>query len=439
MQRSDPRQPVRIVHLGLGAFFRAHQAWYTEEANSASPEGEGWGIHAFTGRSPRMADALTAQDCLYTLIVRAADGDTVSVVSSVSRASDGADAETWRVALANPDTAVLTLTITEAGYLQDSTAPARIVDGLRARWQSCDAPLAIVSCDNLPHNGRVARDAVLRVAETVDAELAEWIRSHVSFVSTMVDRITPASTEEDVATARELTGTDDAVPVVTEPFSEWVLSGEFPLGRPKWETAGARVVENIEPYEQRKLWLLNAGHSLLAYVGLLRGASTIDQAMTDADSLELLEELWREAAVVLPFPASEIDAALAALRERFTNPRIQHLLRQIAAGGSQKLPPRILDVHRARRAAGLPAGPAGAAVLAAWALHLRGDPDLVSDPSAASLMSELRREASDDTAGLASRTVLFLAPDLASDAELIAAVGSALTDLKPELGSGTRR
>lgn len=442
MRRTDPSPPIRAAHLGLGAFFRAHQAWYTEQANlhgtadmDGTGDGEQWGYHAFTGRSPAMAEALTAQDCLYTLLVRSADDDEATVISSVSRASDGADVAAWRQALADPATALLTLTITEAGYLPDSSAAERIVDGLRARRDASDAPLAIVSCDNLPHNGRVARDVVLAAAERVDTGLAGWIRSRVSFVSTMVDRITPATTAEDVAAARSLTGKDDLVPVVTEPFTEWVLSGDFPAGRPRWEVAGARFVPDIEPFEQRKLWLLNAGHSLLAYVGLLRGAATIDEAIASPDSRELLERLWQEAAAVLPFPAEEIDAALEALRTRFTNPRIRHRLTQIGAGGSQKLPPRILDVHRARRAAGLPAGTGGAAALAAWLWHLRGDPELISDPSAAPLLEEIRAGSADGSPG--ASVLGLLAPELASDTELVAAINSAYAELTPATEGST--
>jgi fructuronate reductase len=440
------RHPVRIVHLGLGAFHRAHQAWYTQRANERGDRaGEaGWGIAAFTGRSPEAARVLAAQDAVYTLIERGPDTDAAIIVDALSTVADGGDTARWRAAVADPAVAVLTLTVTEAGYRQSaaaldadraslatgdgaSTAPGRLVDGLRARRAAGVGAIAVVSCDNLPDNGRVARDAVLGLAQDVDAELAEWIASSVSFVSSMVDRITPATTDADRATAARLTGYDDAAPVVTEPFSEWVLSGAFPAGRPAWETVGAQFVDDIEPYERRKLWLLNAGHSLLAYRGLLRGYATIAEAMGDDAIVADLEELWAEARTELPFDADTVDAAIAALRDRFGNARIEHRLAQIATDGSQKLGPRILDPLRSRLTAGRAPGDAQAGVLAAWALHLLGDD--VRDPAAAPLAERLRAHPDDD-ATLATAVLTELAPDLAGDASLTDLIQSRIAHLR---------
>jgi fructuronate reductase len=422
------RHPVRIVHLGLGAFHRAHQAWYTQRANEAAG-GWGWGIAAFTGRSPEAARILAAQDAVYTLVERGPEADTTAIIESLSVVVDGADADHWRHAVADRAVAVLTLTITEAGYRPPAaaldadltalrngdaaaTAPGRLVDGLRARRLAEAGGLAVVSCDNLPDNGRVARQAVLALALPLDPSLAEWIDTEVSFVSTMVDRITPATTAADREAVRELTGFDDAAPVVTEPFSEWVLSGDFPAGRPDWESAGARFVDDIEPFERRKLWLLNAGHSLLAYLGLLRGHRTIADAMGDAVCVTALKELWAEARTELPFDDETVDAAIAALRARFTNARIEHRLAQIAADGSQKLGPRILDPVRSRLAAGRAPGRAETGVLAAWILHLLdGSP---TDAGAVDLVPRLL-EHPDDDARLAVEAVRALAPDLADD------------------------
>lgn len=462
MRRSDPAPPVRMVHLGVGAFFRSHGAWYTERANQTTG-GEEWGFHAFTGRSPDAAVSLSAQDCLYTLIERGADSDSATVIHSVSRASDGADSAAWLAAVADPRVAILSLTITEAGYLLDAsgrldlsgaalsadldllrsgsdhapiTAPARIVAGLRARFRATGSPLAIMSLDNLPQNGRISSEVVLGVAGLVDADLAAWITSTVSFVSTMVDRITPATTAEDRLTAAALTGCDDLMPVVCEPFTEWVICGRFPAGRPRWENAGARFVDDIDPFERRKLWLLNAGHSLLAYVGLVHGEHTIEEAMAHDADRELLELLWQEAAAVLPFGSAEIETALAALRSRFANPRIRHQLTQIAVGGAQKLPPRILDVHRARRLAALPPGLAGAAVIAAWAVHIASETSLLDDSRTADLSHQLRvdRLSGEDQA---ARVVGFLSPDLTGDLELADAVRSAISALSPTPGKGS--
>lgn len=436
------RNPVRIVHLGLGAFHRAHQAWYTQLANDLAAENgsASWGIEAFTGRTPDAAFALTAQDCRYVLIERGPETDSASLVESISAAADGADIARWRRAFENPAVAIVTLTITEAGYrlgaagaidLEDPqvvadiaslrategavTAPARLVDGLRSRRAAGAGAIAVVSCDNLPDNGRVMRAAVLALAGEVDASLLDWIIDNVSFVSTMVDRITPATTPADVIEARELTGFADAVPVVTEPFSEWVLSGEFPAGRPDWHRVGARFVDDIVPFEQRKLWLLNAGHSLLAYRGLLRGHATIAEAMLDEDCRSALELLWSETRSVLPFDDREIDVALDALRARFGNARIEHRLAQIGTDGSKKLGPRIIDPIRGRLAAGLCVGDAHAAVLSAWTLHLAGADR--RDPATDALAKAVSAASGESAA---AAVLDFLAPDLRD--HLLAAV-----------------
>ncbi len=417
------RHPVRIVHLGLGAFHRAHQAWYTQVAND-SGEGDGWGIAAFTGRTPAAAEVLAAQDAIYTLIERGSTKDTARLIESISSAADGGDETRWSDAVADPAVAIVTLTITEAGYRATgpASAGARLVDGLRARRAAGAPALAVVSCDNLPENGTVVRDLVRGIAAG-EPGLVDWIDSTVSFVSTMVDRITPASTPHDQAVALELTGFADAAPVVTEPFSEWVLSGAFPSGRPDWEVAGARFVDDIEPFERRKLWLLNAGHSALAYLGLLRGRTTIAEAMADTVCRDALEQLWAEASPVLPFDDAELDAQLATLRARFENARIEHRLVQIAQDGSQKLPPRILDVAAARAHAGLPVGSAEARTVAAWIVHLTTD--RVRDLGAQALAAKLDL---DDPEGSARDVLALLEPDPSRvDPAFVAEVAGQLT------------
>lgn len=399
--------PVRIVHLGLGNFFRAHQAWYTD----CAPDADQWGIAAFTGRSTALADALTAQDGLYTLITRAADGDSARVVASVSRALPGDDTAGWLDCFADPAMAIVTLTVTEAGYLRGpgdglyldhpavqadlvalradrtatvGTTPARLVAGLAARRAVGVGGIAIVSCDNLPDNGAITARVVGDFAAALEPALAEWITEQVSFVTTMVDRITPASTAEDAACARALTGSTDHAAVVTEPYTEWVLSGRFPAGRPGWDAVGARFVEDIRPFEERKLWLLNGGHSLLAYAGSARGRLTIADAMADPTCVAWLKQWWTEASAHLTLPAVELTSYRQALLERFANPRIRHLLAQIAADGSQKLPIRVLPAIIAERAAGRPAT-GGLRVLAAWINHLRGAGAPVKDVAAQQL------------------------------------------------------
>ena len=400
---------VRHVHLGLGNFFRAHQAWYTDRA----PDGTSWPIAAFTGRSAALATALSSQDGLYTLVTRAADGDSFEVVSSLAAAHPAADHAAWLGYLADPSVALVSLTVTEAGYLRGadgglarslaavrtdveslradlaapvSTAPARLVAGLAARWHSEAGPLTLVPCDNLPDNGAVLARVVRDCAELIDPTLADWIGSTVSFATTVVDRITPAVTEADLASVLVATGTADRAPVVTEPFSEWVISGAFPAGRPAWDVAGAVLVDDVTPFEQRKLWMLNGAHSLLAYAGPLRGHRTVAEAVADDWCRDLLERWWDEAAPHLPLPPQSIADYRAALVTRFANPRMKHLLTQIASDGSQKLPVRLLPVLRAERDAGrLPAG--AISVLAAWICHVRDAGDRLTDPDAAALRS----------------------------------------------------
>jgi fructuronate reductase len=369
-----------IVHLGVGAFARAHLAWYTQHAS-----GPPWGITAFTGRSPAAADALTAQDCRYTLVTRAATGDSAEVVDTIVAAHPGSDDTTWRHAVASPETSIVTLTVTENGYRSGSDVPARLVAGLDARRQAGAGRIALVSLDNLTHNGDVLRDAVLAAVD--DDGLRTWIEANVAFPSSMVDRITPATTDADVEALADLDGalTEDRVPVITEPFGEWVLQDAFDgIERPAWETAGVRIVDDVTPYEQRKLWLLNGSHSLLAYTGLLLGHETVAEAMDDPVCRAAVDQLWDEAAAELPLPAAEVTEARAALVERFANPRIKHTLRQIASGGSEKLPVRVVDVlrHRLARDPAAGIGPGAATAIAAWWLHVTTQPGLVSDAGA---------------------------------------------------------
>ncbi len=447
LRRSAPPPPVRVVHLGLGAFSRAHQAWYTDRA----ADGDGWGIAAFTGRRPDLAEALSAQDGLYTLVTRGADGDAFATVGSLARAVPGGDHVAWLGAVASPDVRVLTTTVTEAGYLRapggglDSahpavvrdvaalredprapvvTAPARIVAGLLARRVADAGALALVPCDNLPGNGRVL-DRVLRdLAGAVDPSLLPWLDAAVSTATTMVDRITPAPTDADRAAVLAATGVDDAAPVVTEPFSEWVVSGAFPGGRPAWETAGAVVTDDVTPYEQRKLWLLNGGHSLLAYVGSQRGHATVDEAVRDPHCLDLLQRWWALCTPHLLLGRERAEEYGAALLERFANPRMRHALAQIATDGSQKLPVRLLPVLRAERAAGRLPEPA-VTVLAAWLLHLRGTGAPVRDVRA----DELRALGGRPPAEAVPAVLATLDPALADDAELVAAVRSRAGEL----------
>jgi fructuronate reductase len=397
---------VRVLHLGLGNFFRAHQAWYTDRA----PDARSWGVAAFTGRRPDAAEVLGPQDGLYTLVTRRPDGDAFEVPAVLSAVHAGTDHAAWLGYWRHEPLAVVTLTVTEAGYAQRPdgsldldrddvrsdiealtgnpaapvrTAAGKLLAGLEARRTAGLGPVALVPCDNLPGNGAVLERVLRELAQRTGRPAAlRAVSEGASFVTTMVDRITPATTDEHRRTVLESTGVLDACPVVTEPFSEWVLSGDFPAGRPRWEDAGATFTDDVTPYEERKLWLLNGAHSLLAYAGPLRGHATVAEAVADPVCLAWLEEWWETACRHLTLPQDELRSYRRALVERFGNPRIRHALAQIAADGSQKLPVRILPVLRRERARG--ALPLGATrVLAAWVCHLRGLGTPVKDTAGA--------------------------------------------------------
>jgi fructuronate reductase len=420
---------ARIVHVGLGNFSRAHQAWYTARADET---GE-WGIAAFTGRHGDLAGRLARQGGLYTLIERGPVTDRLTVIDALCFARPGADLAGLVQAIAAPQTALVTLTVTEAGYRPVATSrsgdaeplpsvPTRLARGLDARRRAAAGPLAVISCDNLHNNGSVLRARTLEAAEAIDPALIGWIESQVAFVTTSVDRITPRASDSDRAVVqRELHRIDEAV-VVSEPFSDWVLCGEFPAGRPKWEDAGARFVSQIEPWELRKLWLLNGGHSLLAYVGLLRGHQTVAAAVADRDISLALDEFWD--LVVRHLPATDLDLDLPAyrrqLRERFVNARIGYPLEQIAGDGLDKLRNRIVPVIEAALAAGESAEPA-VRVIRAWAQWLIGDASrLRTDQNAELLRSALDSRGADAQArGLLE----LLAPGLFTMTTTISEVG----------------
>src|SRR5829696_7800011 len=415
--------PVRIVHLGVGNFHRAHQAWYTTSA----PNSAEWGIAAFTGRRPDVADALRPQDGLYTLITRSADSDTFDVIGSVSAVHPAADHEAYLAYLSRPEVAVVTITVTEAGYLRrpgghldinrsvvqadlaalrsDARAPvtslpAKLVAGLVARRVAGEGAITVLSCDNLPHNGSVT---------------ATVVKDLVDFATSLVDRITPATTDDDRALVARDLGFEDAAPVPTEPFSEWVISGRFPGGRPTWQYAGARIVEDVTPYEQRKLSLLNGSHSLMAYAGSVRGHVTIDEAIADPDCRSWVESFWSEASHHLSLPAESVAAYRRALLDRFSNPRVRDQLRRIAADGSAKLPVRIVPTTLAERAAGrLPVGCATA--FAGWLLHLRGLGAPIKDEGAE---AALAAAAADSLDAAAAAVLDTLHPGLGEDRDLV--------------------
>jgi fructuronate reductase len=439
------------VHLGLGNFHRAHQAWYTANA----PDGADWGIAAFTGRRPDMAEQLAPQDGLYTLITRSADGDTFAVIDALVAAHPATDHAAYLDYLRRPEVAVVTITVTEAGYVrrpdghldrdQETVAsdiaalrsdpaapvvslPGKLVAGLLARRAADAGPISILSCDNLPENGEVTGTVVTELAAAVDESLRGWIGEQVDFATSMVDRITPATTDEDRRLVAATQGYADAAPVPTEPYAEWVVAGAFPAGRPRWEDAGAKVVADVGPYEQRKLWLLNGSHSLLAYAGSIRGHSTIDEAIADPQCRGWVDTFWDEAGRHLLLGAEAAAEYGAALLERFGNRRVRHQLAQIAPDGSIKLPVRIIPPLRAERAEGrMPVG--CATVLAAWVRHLQGQGAPVKDPGADAARAAA---AASDPRGAVAGVLDTLAAGLSADQQLVDVVVEQLEVLAPD-------
>ncbi|WP_425228523.1 mannitol dehydrogenase family protein [Sphingomonas sp.] len=408
VQRPAQRGPigVGIVHLGPGAFHRAHQAAYIDTLLDHDPR---WGIAAVALRSRGIVDVLAAQDGLYTLAIR--DAMPAWRVLDAHRAWLGPDdgAATMRV-LARPETALVTTTVTEKGYclapdgtldfnhrdiVHDLAAPARpisaigwIVAGLAARRAAGDAPFVVMPCDNLPGNGAAVRAALIALARARDGSLADWIAGEVRVATTMVDAITPASDAALIAATATVLGVDDAIPVQREAFAQWVIEDIGAFG-PDLAAGGAIVTGDVGAYERAKLRILNGSHSTLAYVGLLRGHASVARAMADRALAGFVATMIAaEIAPSLP-PAPGLDLAdyAAAVLDRFRNSVLVHRLEQIAWDGSQKLPYRLLDTLAARRRAGAPPGRVAAAA-GAWVAFLmqraRAGVPLV-DPAAATL------------------------------------------------------
>jgi fructuronate reductase len=413
----DPRSiGVGQVHLGLGAFHRAHQAVYTEDAIRHSAETH-WGIAAFTQRSGAAAARLAPQDGLYTVVERGADAAPPRIVGALREAADAsADPEAVVNRISDPLVHVVTLTVTEKGYRHNPvtgelrrddpyvladlgsrtprTVPGVLAHAIARRAAAGAGPLTVISCDNLPDNGRLLERLVHDFAEIAGLSIES-----ATFPSTVVDRIVPVSTEYDITKLYERIGVRDEAPVICEPFRQWVIENRFAGPVPAWALVGAQVVDDAAPWEQLKLRMLNAAHSTLAYLGLRLGYRSIADTVGDPVLLDVCRRLFAEDVV----PSLDVPPGVDAIAygqsvlARFANPALPHTTIQVAADGSQKIGPRLLRTVSDRAAQGATARWAALGA-AGWALHVvdpvdaAGRPIELADPRA----DELR----DSTAGL---------------------------------------
>lgn len=390
-------QAVGIVHIGIGAFHRAHQAWYTDRAMAAGDRD--WAIAGVSLRSDEVARQLNPQDGLYTVTERSAAGSATRVVAAVRRVLvAGQDSAAVIAALAALQTRIVSFTVTEKGYCraadgnldfgqadQGSFYPL-LAQALRRRRDAGLPGLTLLSCDNLADNGRQLERLMGEYLDRHDPALTGWFQAECACPSTMVDRIVPATTAADRTELAERTGLDDQGAVMTEAFSQWVIEDRFAGPRPRWEAVGAQLVADVRPYETAKLRMLNGAHSLLAYCGLARGHSFVHEAIADPQLRELTQQLMlnEAASTIAAAPGQDLPGYAADLIARFANPALNHRLLQIAMDGSQKLPQRWLETlaECQQRGRDCPAIRAG---IEAWISHLRGANGPVDDPRAAEL------------------------------------------------------
>lgn len=383
-------QTAGIVHFGIGAFHRAHQAWYTDRAMAQGEPGQrdtSWGIIGVSLRSAAVAQQLNPQNGLYTLTECSAAGRRTRLVGAVQHVLVASEEpEAVIAALAAPETLIVTFTVTEKGYcraadgsldLQQAQAGSIypfLEQGLRRRRDAGLDGLTLLSCDNLAHNGRQLERLVGAYLAQQDPALAEWVAQACTFPCSMVDRIVPATTEADREGVAAAIGVEDEGAVMTEPFSQWVIEDRFAGARPAWEAVGAELVRDVAPYETAKLRLLNGAHSALAYLGLPQGHTFVHEAVVDPAVRNTVERLMREEALptIAAAPGQDLQAYVDALLERFANPALNHKLIQIAMDGSQKVPQRWLDTLAENAAQGRDC-PAIMTALGAWLRHVRGD------------------------------------------------------------------
>lgn len=447
-----------VVHLGIGAFHRAHQAVVFDDALKRGDLR--WGVLGASLRSPGVRDQLNPQDGLYTLVVRDGEREDLRVIGACRSVMVGPeDPAALVAAMADADVHIVTLTVTEKGYRLDPasgellvedpdvaadiadierprTAPGFIVAALRARRAAGLGPFTVISCDNLPHNGRRIRAGVLAMARAVDPSLAEWIAAEGAFPQTMIDRIVPATTAEDVVRLTARLGVEDQGMVKAEPFTQWVIEDRFASERPDFAALGVQLTDAVEPWEDAKLRLLNGAHSAVAYLGALSGHEHVHEAVAVPAFRAYVEALWDEAQMTLnPPPGLDVAAYRAELMARFSNSALMHRTRQIAMDGSQKLPQRLLAGAAERLAAdqGIEAMALGVAAWMRWqeGVTEQGETVVVDDPLA-SRTAELIEASETDEAqvrALLGLSAVFPA-SLAEEPRFVEAVTAAFLALR---------
>lgn len=456
-----------IVHLGIGAFMRAHLAVATEAAIHAGGDLR-WGIVGVSMRKPDTRDALAPQDGLYSVALRDTDEaararQRLQVVGCLTQLLVAPEhPQAVLEAIAAPATAIVSLTVTEKGYAHDPATRALsvqhpdivhdlahpeaprsaigfLVHGLARRRAEGRGPVTLMSLDNLPANGHTLQGLVRTFAERVDPALARWIDASCTFPNSMVDRIVPRTTDTDREAVEAQFGLRDAWPVVAEPFFDWAVEDRFAAGRPAWNAGGARIVPEAAPWEMLKLRMVNGSHSAIAYLGAMAGSRTVDRALSEPALVRFIDALMRdEVAPTLPaLPGLDLAAYRAGLLARFANPALAHRTQQIAMDGSQKLPQRLLGTVRDRLAAGQPIAHLALAI-AAWLHYLRGrdereQPYAIDDPMVEELAAlvgraETARTPRDRADRLVRIDVVF--GDLVGNAVLVDALTPALESLR---------
>lgn len=392
------QQAVGVVHFGIGAFHRAHQAWYLDRVMECGDRN--WAIHGVSLRSEEVASQLNPQDGLYTVTERSDSGLRTRLIGSVRRVSGPSQGvQPVAQAIAAADTQLLTFTVTEKGYCRQLDGSldlerangehafyGMLAEGLARRRLGGMPGLTLLSCDNLAQNGRILQSLLLAYLDRYDVKLRRWVEQECACLSTMVDRIVPATTAQDVATVAERLGLKDHGAVLTEPFSQWVIEDRFAGPRPQLDLVGCELVSDVEPYETAKLRMLNGAHSALAYLGLERGHTYVHEAIDDPVLRPLIERLMRVEAAESFQPAAGQDLQRYADRlvERFANPALRHRLAQIAMDGSQKIPQRWLATLAEQKRKGASC-PSILAALGAWLRYLRDPEAPLEDPIADAL------------------------------------------------------